>query len=97
MPVSETVRVSRHTRRRLEELRARLVLETGRRYTIQELVDAAVALAARMRDELLRELGAWSPLSPEEAEKLLDEHTVELPVDDVEEDIDKVLYGEHTG
>ena len=68
MAASETVRVSSITRRRLEELRARLVLETGRRYTIQEIVDAAVAVAARMRDELLRELGGWKPLRREEAE-----------------------------
>jgi hypothetical protein len=30
MAYSETVRVSKHTRQLLEELRARLVLETGR-------------------------------------------------------------------
>ena len=96
MAASETVRVSSITRRRLEELRARLVLETGRRYTIQEIVDAAVAVAARMRDELLRELGVWKPLRREEAEKLLDTYSVDIPVEDVEEDIDRVLYGEHT-
>ncbi|ABM80520.1 hypothetical protein [Hyperthermus butylicus] len=89
--------MSRITRQRLEELRARLVLETGKRYTIQEIVDAAVAIAARMRDELLRELGAWEPLSRDEAEKLLDMYSIDLPVEDVEEDIDKVLYGELTG
>jgi len=94
---SETVRVSSHTKRVLEELRARLTLETGRRLSLQELVDAAVAVAARRRNELLRELGLWRPLSREEAERLLDELTIDADVEDVEEDLDRVLYGGGAG
>jgi hypothetical protein len=91
---SETVRVSRETKRLLEELRARIVLETGRRPSIQEIVDAAVAIAAERRDELLRRLGAWRPLTVEEAERLLEEHEISLPCSDVVEDMERALYGE---
>jgi len=95
--VSETVRISGSARKLLEELRARIVLETGKRITLQDIVDAAIHLASRRRDELLRELGLWRPLSRREAEKLLDEHTIGLEVDDVERDMREVLYAEHTG
>jgi hypothetical protein len=49
-----------------------------------------------MKDELLRELGAWKPLSRREAEELLDTHSIDLPVEDVEKDLGRVLYGKHT-
>ncbi len=55
-------------------------------------MDAAVALAARMKDELIKELRAWKPLPREEAERLLEEHTIGLPVEDVEKDLARVLY-----
>lgn len=94
MAASETVRVSRETRRLLERLRASLALETGRRVTIQEIVDAAVSIAARRREELLRELGGWRPLAREEAERLLDELAIDADVEDVEKDLREALYGD---
>ena len=94
MTASETVRVSRRTRRLLERLRASVALETGRKVTLQEIVDAAVAVAARRREELLRELGAWRPLPREEAERLLDELAIDADVEDVEKDLREALYGD---
>lgn len=96
MTASETVRIGRLARRRLEELRARLSLETGRRFTLQEIVDAAILLAARMPEELMKELGLWKPLERGEAERLLAEYELDADVEDVEEDLRRVLYGEHT-
>lgn len=49
-----------------------------------------------MKDEPPRELGAWKPLSRCEAEGLLDVHSVDLPVEEVEEDPGRVLHVEHT-
>ncbi len=94
MAASETVRVSRRTRQLLERLRASVTLETGRKVTIQEIVDAAVSIAARRREELLRELGAWRPLAREEAERLLDELAIDADVEDVERDLREALYSD---
>lgn len=94
---SEVVRVSREAKRELERLQARLVIEAGRKYSLQELVDAAIRVALRRQEELLEELGEWRPLSREEAEKLLDMYSIDADVEDVEKDMKEVLYPEHTG
>jgi len=94
---SEVIRISREAKRELERLQARLVMETGRKHSLQELVDAAIRVALRRREELLGELGEWRPLSREEAEKLLEMYSIEADVEDVEEDMKEVLYPEHTG
>jgi len=87
------VKLSSDARRLLERLQAELAEATGRRYTLQEIADASIRLAAAQKERLMEELGAWRPLSPEEAERLLDELAVDAPVEDVEEDMRMVLYG----
>ena len=96
--MAETVRISRGAKQLLEELRARLLLEAGVRVTLQELVDAAVALAAARSEELLEILGGRKRrLSPEEAERLLDELSFDGGPEDVEEDLERTLYAGGTG
>ncbi len=91
------MRVSREAKRELERLQARLVIEAGHKYSLQELVDAAIRVALRRQEELFEELGEWRPLSREEAEKLLDMYSIDAGVEDVEKDMKEVLYPEHTG
>ena len=91
------MRVSREAKRELERLQARLVIEAGRKYSLQELVDAAIRVALRRQEELLEELGEWRPLGRGEAEKLLDMYSIDADVEDVEKDMKEVLYPEHTG
>ncbi len=92
MAVAQSVKLSAEAKRLLEELQARLLLETGKRYTLQDILSAAVRLAAKRRAELLAELEGWRPLSKEEAESLLDEYSFEGPEESSLE-VDRVLYG----
>jgi len=89
-----SVKLDPESKRLLDELQARLLLETGKRHRLQDILAAALRLAARKRGELLEELEArdWKPLSPEEAEKLLDELSFEA-APDASTSIDEALYG----
>ena len=88
-----SVKLDPASKKLLEELQARLQLETGTRYRMQDILAASLRVAAKRRGELLSELqGGWKPLSPEEAESLLDEYSFEGP-EDASTEIDEVLYG----
>lgn len=88
-----SVKIDAASKRLLEELQARLLLEAGERYSLQEILAAAVRLAARRRGELLAELrGGWRPMSAEEASRLIEEYGFEGP-EDASTEIDEVLYG----
>ena len=94
MAAAASVKLDPASKRLLEELQARLLLETGRRYRLQDILAAAVRLAARRRDELLAELeGGWRPLTREEAERLLDKYSFDGGPEDASREIDEVLYG----
>jgi len=87
-----TVKVSRRVREELERLRSRLASEYGVRATLQELVEAMIRLGWRRRAELAVELsGGWTPV--EDAERLIDELSHDLGVEDAAGDVDRVLYG----
>ncbi|BES82889.1 hypothetical protein [Pyrodictium abyssi] len=87
-----SVKLDTASKKLLEELQARILLETGVRYRLQDILAAALRLAAKKRDEIIAELqGGWKPLSPKEAEKLLEEHSFEGP-EDASTRIDEVLY-----
>ncbi len=94
MAQATTVKLSRDMRELLEKLRAEIMLKYGERLSVQSLLEAAIRLAWRRREELARELGAWKPLSREDAEKLLDEAETDLGVTETVDDIDRVVYGE---
>ena len=96
MAAAQSVKLSVEAKRLLEELQARLLLETGKRYTLQDILSAAVRLAWRRRGELLAELEGWRPLGREEAEKLLEEYSFEGP-EDASLEVDRVLYGWEDG
>ncbi len=88
-----SVRITRSAKRLLEELQARIAFETGKRYNLQDILAASVRVAARHRNELIEELeGAWRPLRPEEAERLLEELSFEGPRE-ASREVDRVLYG----
>ena len=78
----QSVKIDAASKRLLEELQARLVLETGKRYRMQDILAAALWAAARRRSELIAELdGGWKPLDEREAEKLLEDYSFEGPED----------------
>ena len=88
-----TIKVDREVKALLDELQASISSETGRRPRLQDIVAAALRVAARRREELLRELeGAeWRPMGRGEAERLLDELSFEGP-EDASERVDEALY-----
>jgi hypothetical protein len=87
------VKLDPGSKRILDELQARLLLETGRRHRLQDILAAAIRVAARRREELLRELSEeWKPLARSEAEKLLDELSFDAD-EDASTRVDEALYG----
>jgi len=87
-----SVKLDTASKKLLEELQAKILLETGVRYRLQDILAAALRLAAKKREEILAELqGGWKPLSPREAEELLEEHSFEGP-EDASTGIDEALY-----
>ncbi len=93
MSSAGTVRLTREARALLEKLQASLVLEHGVKPPLYAIVEAALRLAWRRRSELLAELEGWRPLSREEAERLLEEHVVDIGETDAARDHDEVIYG----
>jgi len=89
-----SIKLDPESKRLLDELQARLLLETGEKHRLQDIVAAALRLAARRRGELLDELGAagWRPLPRREAERLLDELSFEAG-EDASTSVDEALYG----
>ncbi len=88
-----SVKLPRAAKRLLEELQARIAIETGTRYNLQDILAASIRVAARHSGELIEELkGGWRPMSPEEAEKLLEELSFEGPRE-ASREVDRVLYG----
>ncbi|UXD21729.1 hypothetical protein IPA_07295 [Ignicoccus pacificus DSM 13166] len=85
----ESIKVSRRAKRRLEEMQARLTLETGRKVKLVELIDAIVDVASEDLEKLKVRLGLWRPL--ESAEEVLEELSFEGPEKSSEE-VDEVLY-----
>ncbi len=93
MASAATVRLTREAKRLLEKLQASLVLEHGVKPPLYAIVEAALRLAWRRRGELLAELEGWRPLGREEAERLLEEHIVDVGETDAARDHDEVVYG----
>jgi len=86
-----TVKVSREARALLERLREVAASELGSSPRLQDIIEAALRLALRRKEELLEELGAWRPL--ENPEELLEELSVDLGVTDSHAEVDEVVYG----
>lgn len=91
-----SVKMDEHTKSRLEELQAEIKLETGRKVTQQELLDALVERAYASREEVIDSFRDEGPdLTDEEIERWLS-GTSDWGVETSEDEIDDILYGEDT-
>lgn len=91
-----SVKMAEHTKSRLEELQAEIKLETGRKVTQQELLDALVERAYASREEVIDSFRDEGPdLTDEEIEQWLS-GTSDWGVETSEDEIDDILYGEDT-
>lgn len=91
--MSTSVKMSERAKSKLEELQARIKLETGEKPTQQELLDRIVDRAVETEADLVDSFKDDGPdLTDEEIERWLSGTTASGdPLD--EEDIDDVLYG----
>lgn len=85
---STTLKVDREQKRRLDRLRARLRILSGRRTTHAEVIDRMLALAESSPGTLLP--CAWRPLSRSEIDKVL---SLSMDLGFQLGDVDEVLYG----
>ena len=92
--MATSVKIDEETKSRLEELQAKVKLETGRKVTQQELLRRLVDDAYTSISGLIESFRETDPsLSDEEVEEFLSGTTADgNPVD--EEDIDRTLYVE---
>lgn len=91
MPTS--VKMDERTKSKLEELQARIKLETGKKVTQQEVLERLVESTCESMEDFVatfRELTL--PLSDEEMERF-HEGTSDWGVETTEEEIDEILYG----
>ncbi|WP_207586585.1 hypothetical protein [Halomontanus rarus] len=87
-----SVTVTDRTKAHLEELRAKIRLETGRTVTQQELLEWIVLEAVESTDELSDSFrDEFEPLTDDEIDRWLS-GTVSSGVETDESDIDRVLY-----
>lgn len=93
--MSTTVRIREADKEVLDELQARIRLETGERVPLEEVLHRVLDVAREHEDELT---GRYPPpdLTEEQKEKIRD-----IPTDfgevTREEDIDEILYGGEDG
>lgn len=91
--MSTSVKMSERTKSRLEELQAKIKLETGEKVTQQRLLDRIVERAIETEAELVDSFRDEGPdLTDEEIERWLS-GTSDWGVETSEEEIDEILYG----
>lgn len=89
--MSTTVRIREEDKRVLDELQARITLETGRRPSLEQVLHRVVELAEAHESELVID-DEPAPFSEERKQEVLEaRHDLGFPTR--EEDIDEELYG----
>ncbi|MFB6284663.1 MAG: hypothetical protein ABEK59_12170 [Halobacteria archaeon] len=92
--MSTSVKMDRETKSRLEELQAKIKLETGKKVSQEDLLEKIVDHAVSSEDEIVDSFRDNElPLTEEESEEF--HEGTELWGGDIEEDdIDDVIYGD---
>lgn len=89
--MTKTVKLDEERKRKLEKLLAKLVVEEGKKVTLQEALGRAVDRALE-DDEFLEGLADIPPLEEDPAWKMV-ENPKSWNIEDSSEDIDEHLYG----
>lgn len=91
--MSTSVKLSKRSKSKLEELQARVKLETGEKLTQQELLDRVIDRAVEDEADFVDSIRDDGPeLTDEEIERWLS-GTSDWGVETSEEEIDEILYG----
>ena len=91
--MATTVKISKQTSRKLDELQARKRLQTGKRVTKQSILEDIVERAYGGREALILLKGPEYPLPPK-VRRMIRSLPSDWGVKTREEDIDRLLYGE---
>ncbi len=89
--MAKTVKLDEERKKKLERLLAKLMVEEGKKVTLQEALGRAVDRALE-DDEFLEDLSDIPPLEEDPAWKMI-ENPKRWNVKDSSEDIDEHLYG----
>lgn len=91
--MATSVKISREYKEKLDRLQARLYLVTGKKLSLQELLEMLVSLGSD-REEIVAEMaqGVAGILDPDDVNAILDS-PVDWGRETGEEIIDEVLYG----
>jgi hypothetical protein len=92
--MSTSVKISREYKEKLDRLQARLYLTTGKKLSLQEVLEILVSLGSD-HEEILVEMsqGEKPSITSDDVEAILNT-PVDWGQETCEETIDKVLYGE---
>jgi len=93
--MSTTVRIGREYKKKLDRLQARLFIKTGKRISLQRLLELAVSLSIESEEELIGSISNDLQLSEDEVKEILASPR-DWGVVTSEEEIDRELYGERT-
>jgi hypothetical protein len=92
--VSTTVKISKDYKDQLDRLQAKLLITTGKKVSLQALLELLVSLGVELEGELAERVAAESgSLSPAEIVEILNQST-DWTVETSEENIDEILYGD---
>lgn len=90
--MATSVKISREYKEKLDRLQARLYLTTGKKLSLQELLEMLITLGSE-REEIVAAMaqGTAGTLTPEDVKAILDS-PLDWGVETSEEEIDDILY-----
>jgi len=91
--MSTSVKMDEETKSRLEELQAKVKIETGEKVTQQELLSAIVEHALSTEQEVIEEFRETTVPASEDEVKAFHDSISSSGKETTEEDVDEVLYG----
>jgi len=94
--VSTTVKISKDYKDRLDRLQASLLIATGKKISLQELLEMLVELGAELEDELQNRVSGEHVTLDAEAVSRIFNMSSDWGIETDEESLDKTLYGGST-
>lgn len=92
--MATSVKISREYKEKLDRLQARLYLTTGKKLSLQEVLEILVSLGSNNEDILVEMTqGETVSIGSDDIEEILNT-PVDWGKETIEETIDKVLYGD---
>ncbi len=92
--MTSTIKIDDQTKNRFDKLQAKILLETGKKLSQQQLLDLLLIQAEKTEEELYAEISSINhPFSKEQREKILSLQ-FDLEYDTSKEEEDQIIYEE---